>query len=145
MAERLPRDKVVLLRDDNKNDIKLERMTDYQYGLSLVEYQQMEQDITCYNDFSKGQEILLPLHNVSVTHDFLLKLRKWFGCSMIDIYKVNNKYITSYLYSIHNYKDIYNTNIDNKFTFNTLPLLERNKGTLLERFFEMGGIEKVTH
>ena len=90
VVERVPSDKPVRLRDCDKNDLNLEDMKDGDYGISLEEYQLMENNINLYNDFASKQEVLLQLHCTEVTYDFLLKLRMWFAKGQVEIYKANN-------------------------------------------------------
>lgn len=75
VAERLPRKNNIVLRDSEKNDIDLSDLVDGMYDVNIDEFNRTKENLNLYNEFAGKQLILLPLENVIVTHDFLIKLR----------------------------------------------------------------------
>jgi len=136
IVERLQPDKSIVLRDDDKNDISLEKIDACEFNLSNDDYLKIEERICTYNNFAEKQETLLFLDNVIVTYDFLLKLGLWNSKGMVSIYNVSSykdiylKYIYPNSIIINNRDIPYinnntNNNILNKYKCKTYPLLEQ--------------------
>lgn len=75
VAERLPRQNNIILKDDEKNGIDLSLLADGMYDVNITQFETMAKNLNLYNQMASKQLVLLPLKNVTVTHDFLFKLR----------------------------------------------------------------------
>ena len=91
VAERLPRKNSIILKDDEKNGIDLSSLADGMYDVNMTEFKIMAKNLNLYNQMASKQLVLLPLENVTVTHDFLFKLRLQMSRGMVDIYDFNEQ------------------------------------------------------
>lgn len=74
IAERKPKERVIVLKDEKKYKIKTNDLTDGKYDIKNTEYERMKYDLDRYNEFAKKQVVTLPLKCVKVTHDFLMQM-----------------------------------------------------------------------
>lgn len=139
VAERLPRKNNIVLRDSEKVDIDLSDLVDGKYDVNIDEFNKTSENLKLYNEFASRQIILLPLTDVKVTHDFLIKLRLQMARGMIDIYHLDeeNEFAFNFNESINYIKNLYiNNNITNNTSTNTITKYHNSINALLGTFFQ---------
>lgn len=130
VAERLPRQNNIILKDDEKNGIDLSLLADGMYDVNITQFETMAKNLNLYNQMASKQLVLLPLKNVTVTHDFLFKLRLQMSRGMVDIYDFNEQNESGFNFS-KSITYLKNTYINNNNNINIHNINNNNSNKLL--------------